>query len=812
MYESGRYITKSENRTVTSSTTDGNSFEGVPLNWADVPLVGREKEERTIRNVLCKNRQKQAKSEAIFIHGSSGTGKSSLVRAVLLSEQERGQEFWVSGKYAQSDGLSRPFSAVIDAATELCHTVRDSSESVSIRNNIRSNLTDDELQILCAVVPMIGFLLPNSTDQINPTYGVVNESTLIRFMSLFRAFLAAICSPSHPIVLFLDDLQWADDASRKLLSSFFMDLDLENFLFIGIVRDGEETTFDPPADTLIPCHQLVCGSLIESNVNKIVAVATGLKEEETKQLGWIVFRRTYGNPFFVKQFLESLHREELISYNAKDERFDWDVDIIAKRMSPSSNVVDLLVDEISSLPRDSQLVLVIASTLGYTFDASVLETILESVDLMSLFPRKLLLDEENAAADPVEAPLLQSHDAFCNVNLQKSLRKASKAGLIQQIYPGKYKFTHDRVQQSATRLLPGGRRGERIKSNLGLLVLELSRSNKSEDWMLFTATNLLLENSIDIDNDKVAKLCLEAAKKASLQAAFKSSATYADSGLKKLGSSGWKSNYELCLDLCSLSAEMHYSNGNLKSTKKRVKIIEKKASKAEDRFRAYNVLIDMLFSEDDFSGCIEEGQRGMEYLGVKTPKNPGLLNVASNLLKCKRLLAGRKASDLSSLPTMDNATVEEVLRLMSTTAMASWHNGDNNHCVVLCLIMFQTTLKHGISVHAPYALVAYAVCLSHLGEMKEAVEYGTAALQLLKLPGMEPAVAKTLVVVHSFLWHLKFPMRESSAELTKAYEVGVKAADSLQSCMALRVAGALGIFVGAKSLPEHERYVGNDSK
>ena len=141
-----------------SHTTDAQRDDFfVPLRWGKVPLFGREKEIKIIRecmNSVCEGREKAA---ALIVYGPSGIGKSAMIRT--LAEESAGSEStgatWVSGKYGQEGGSGRPFCAIVDAATELCYVVEESDKDLQIRNRIRSELNIDDLQLLASVVPVV---------------------------------------------------------------------------------------------------------------------------------------------------------------------------------------------------------------------------------------------------------------------------------------------------------------------------------------------------------------------------------------------------------------------------------------------------------------------------------------------------------------------------------------------------------------------------------------------------------------------------------------------------------------------------------
>ena len=463
-----------------------------------------------------------------------------------------------------------------------------------------------------------------------------------------------------------------------------------------------------------------------------------------------------------------------------------------------------MIQTIASLPHDAQVVSVIAATLGHTFNSGVLEVILGSVDLLSLFPDTLSPTEsERVAGTPGKSGPSLSLLTISRESLAKILSLLCQTGLVEKSSAtDQYGFTHDRVQQSAKSLLPTGKQGQQIIAALGNLILELSEQNPSEYWMLYTATNLLLENTEGetVRGTKLAILCVRAAKKASSQAAFKVGAKYADSGIKALGRGGWLQHYDLYLELMNLSAELHFSNGSFKKCKKRVASIQQKAKCVEDKTRAFHVILRTLKAAD----AVREIVQGVHDLGFKCPKKATTVTIVSHLLKTKSLARKIEPSAIKNLPKMTDQKTIEATKLLGNMAAFAFDAGDENRVLTSCLQQFQMTLKHGISSSAPHAMAAYGVCLAHLGEIEQAYEYGKEALALASGPEFEIGAAMTSIPSYIILWHLKHPLRESLDGLKKGFEDGIRFGDTYHGMMAARFRGPMGVLVG-NSLHTYER-------
>ena len=268
------------------------------------------------------------------------------------------------------------------------------------------------------------------------------------------------------------------------------------------------------------------------------------------------------------------------------------------------------------------------------------------------------------------------------------------------------------------------------------------------------------------------------------KAAFQSATGYADAGIKALGaSSRWteESTHDLCLELYNLSAESYFADGHIKHSKKRIGTIRRRCSSVRDRFRAFNLLLNILLAEEDYPGVISESYEGLKACGVKMPRNASMLSVIASLTQVRRLLKGRGPKDLEELPMMQNPEMAEACTLFCKLGRAAFFSGQENLMILCCLRLFETILRHGLNVHAPNAFAAYGVVLANLGDLKQAHAYGLLASSAAYRPEMEAGIGEGETVCHFFLFHLERPVLESRPLLSDAMQISFKHGDAYQA-------------------------------
>lgn len=730
--------------------------------------------------------------------------------------------FWVSGKYEQHD-LGKapaldvdarnqatkkvPYSGIAEAVSELCYAIHLSSFFEEIYERVHSALKASELEDVVSVIPAVDILMRledededeyNNTNSIEddieetmPT--VASEHAFHRFASRFCRFMRAICTKEHPVVLFLDDLHWADDASSALLLSMSSDPLLHNLLVIATSRVratcylSAENSENPNVHVLDRCP------LSEDDVNLLLAETMNVSARETKELATLVFQRAAGDLLFVTQFMELLQRRELLINCETTGRLTWNVTTIREQTQIVDDVIDLFLHKISGLSKHVQITLVAASILGYTFPVDVLAKLLQCSDLVRTIATSLEgshMETKNKTTE--HAP---EEESLVTIDVSRCLKRATEQGLVELVSHDRYKFTHDRVQQSASSILPSSGMGGKVRGIIGEKLLVLSQTRESESWM-FVAANLLVDHDSSVDNRAIAELCRRVAKRSANQAAFRSACSYADGGLDRLGFGGWSEHYDLTLDLACFSAEMHAASGDTELAMERIELIKQRVNRIEDKYRINCVLLDIHASLGGWHESVVIGRSILKEYGQDIPKRISKMGAAVTLLRTKRAIGGRTPKQLNEqLERVKDIRLEHVNLFLTTLSLYAFYAGETNLFVFLACQTLLTTLQRGICSHTCYAFYCFAGLLSFMGQFKLAYEYsilafkGTHNLYMANRP-------KQLYIHYSVLLHLGAPISECLPGLADTYDCGIAAGDIISACRALQMRAGIACFVG----------------
>ncbi|XYI04032.1 ATP-binding protein [Sorangium sp. So ce1128] len=420
----------------------------------------------------------------VLVSGYSGIGKSSLVQEILKPlARERG--YYVSGKYDQYN-RDTPYSAVVHAFDALVkQLLSESEERVQRWRQAILDALGSNGQVICDVLPSLRHLIGEQPAV--PALGPVEAQN--RLNRCFWLFVSVFARGAHPLVLFLDDLQWIDAASLGLLRALLADDSLEALFFCGAYRNNEVSPGHPVVRALeelkrtgLVVRDIVLAPLARPHLLQMLS--DSLKRDDCSPLADAVQKKAGGNPFFIKKFVRSLHDHGVLTF-AAGSGWRWDLARI-DALAYTDNVVDLMVRTIARLPPEAVEALKLAAAIGNRFELDMLATVSECSP-----------EEVYGRLDP-----------------------AVGEGFVLARRDG-YRFAHDKVQEAAYALIP---EADRPAFHLRIGRLLAGKLDLSESQSLFDVVSHL-NSAGDLVSDpaerlSLARMSLEAACRAEDSAAF----------------------------------------------------------------------------------------------------------------------------------------------------------------------------------------------------------------------------------------------------------------------------------------------------
>ena len=726
-----------------------NTIELFPLQLQDFSgkftlpqkLYGREEE----LSILLSKFEEVAngKQELVLVAGYSGTGKSALIHEIHKPITQKAGYF-VEGKFDQYQ-RDVPYFAILQAFEELIDILLGESNTrlSTIRKDIREAV-GEEGKVLTEVLPSLELLIGPQSDV--PKLGG-NESKN-RFNYVYKRFANSLSKKEYPVVIFIDDLQWADSSSLSLLQALMLDQENAYMMFIGAYRDNEVSASHPFAIMVNELrhvggyiYDLKIGNLSFEDVNMLTADTLEKNYDEVHDLADLVFKKTQGNAFFLTQFLRSLYEEQLLFFNREKREWEYDLNLI-KEKNITETVVELMARKVTKLTENPQTILRLAACFGNQFDSETLQ----------------LIHEED-----LEQTLL-------------NLKPALIEGLILPKGDYGFKFAHDRIQQAVYSLIQDSEK-EVIHLKIGELLLK----NIPEDRLdahLFDIVNQLNRGvqliTKPLEKEKLAKLNLRAGIKAKESSAFKTAHDYLVNGIQLLAEDPWKNQYKLTLKLYALAGETAYFNGDFVTMDKMIREVIEKAEHLPEKVKSYEIRILAFKAENKLLEAIKAGLELLEQLGEKFPKKPNMAHVMSSLVASKIRLRGKDNDTLANLPPMADENKIAAMRIMAGIASSSYWATPTLFPLII-FRMVQLSLKYGNTQVSSFAFATYGVIMCGvLGAMKNGYQYGKLGLILLEKYKAKEWKTQVYTPIYCLIVNWNEHIDQTLKPLQESYHIGME--------------------------------------
>ena len=710
---------------------------------------------------------KSDRIEIVLVSGYSGIGKSRLVKEIHKPiAKSRG--YFISGKFEQYQ-RNIPYLGIIQAFQGLINQLLTESEDSLER--WRSRLIaalGTNSHIIMQVIPSLEMIIGQQSNNSAISINISANEAQNRFNRVFKNFIQVFAQLEHPLVIFLDDLQWADLASIKLLELISISSEKKSLLLIGAYRDNEVNAAHPLQQTINNIHQknveISQLSLVElalKDINQLIADTLHCSKTDALPLAELVLQKTSGNPFFINEFLKALYEEELLRFDYQSCKWQWSIAQIQVQKI-TDNVVNLMAGKIQKLGDRSQQLLQIAACIGNQFDLDTLVLVSELSYIDSVHSLR------EAIIEGLILPLNDTHQSVCFGIELTSDRPAIG-----------YKFVHDRIQQAAHLLISDGNQAE-IHQRIGQQLLKSTDSSELEA-KIFDIVNQLnfgVERiSSQTERNQLAQLNLIASQKAKASTAYSAAFEYAKIGVELLGNESWQSEDRLSLELYQLAIETAFLNGDFPQIEKWAVVIFNHAENLLDKVKVYEIQIQSLVGQNQRLESIRIGINTLKLLGIELPIQASQSDVALALQDFQTILVLYRVDALLELPLMADAIALASINILLSIAAAAYVASPELYILVVLQIVKMSIAKG----NAQGSTYGYAACgLIFCGLMSQielGFQFGQLALRLLNRFESQELTAKTLIITNVFINHWKHHLRETLQPLLSCYTIGVETGD-----------------------------------
>ncbi|MEH2115327.1 trifunctional serine/threonine-protein kinase/ATP-binding protein/sensor histidine kinase [Nostoc sp.] len=707
-------------------------------------LYGREAEIDILMTAF--EKVNQGNKELILVAGYSGIGKSALVNEIHKPViKNRG--YFIAGKFEQFQ-RNIPYASLIQAFQELMQQFLTESEAklATWKVKILEALVPNA-QIIIDVIPELELIIGQQPE----VPQLASAEAQNRFNLVFQKFINVFAQKEHPLVVFLDDLQWADLASLKLIQLLAIDTEIQYLLIIGAYRDNEVDASHPLMLVLreveknsSPVQIIHCQNLKITDVCQLISDSLKSNLENSKDLAKLIFNKTAGNPFFINQLLKFIHQENLLSFNFVAGKWQWDIQHI-QMLEITDNVVELMIGKIQKLKDSTQNILKIAACIGNRFNLNILYCVNEK-------------SQNDTAFDIWEA--LQ---AGFVIPLSDSYKQPQLLNHVD-IFIIDYKFLHDRVQQAAYSLIPDEHKKE-IHLNIGRLLLNNLDETLLEEKIFDIVNQLNIGAELITSPEeryKLAQLNLLSGRKAKDSAAYESAVRFLKQGLNLLAIDSWQNYYELTLDLHVETVEVEYLNTNFEQAEALFASVISNSITILDTVKVYEKKIQFYVAQNRMREALDLDLQVLEMLGVSLSQTPP---------------AQLTIEELVNLPEMIDAHKLAAMRILMT-AMPPAYLADPALLPLIAFTMVDLCVQYGNSSFAAYAYGFYGLILcGPLKDIESGYRFGKLSLQILDQFNARQIKSKVYALFNIFVRHWKEHVKATIEPLQDGVQSGLDTGD-----------------------------------
>jgi len=639
-------------------------------------------------------------TERILVSGGAGVGKSALVHELHKSLVPQ-QGLFAAGKFDQYK-RDIPYATLAQAFEQLVRQLLSKSAPELDRwRQALQKAVHPNGQLMVGLIPELALIIGEQP----PVAELLPQETQSRFVLAFRHLLGAFARPEHPLVLFLDDMQWVDPATVELIEQIVNEPEVGSLLVICAYRDNEVDATHPLArilDKLAAARgkleEIRLGSLSREGVTRLVSDALRTNLNHVQDLAELVFEKTGGNPFFVRQFLTTLADERLVAFDSESAAWRWNLERIRTK-DMTDNVAELMATKLRRLPDAAQTALARFACLGSTAQTDILAKVLG------------LVEEEVhlVLADAVRMGFISGED-------------------------GSHTFLHDRVQEAAYALIPASERPA-IHIAIGR-TLEAGTSPENLEDGIFEIINHLSRGAVLITDreelDHLAALNLLAGKRAKASTAYASALAYFSAGCGLLTDGSWERRYRLIFDLKLHRAECEYLTGNLEAAKDHLLLLAQRAANSVDAAAVTCVRINLYTQQDRSDLAVEVGLQYLAKVGLGWSLPVSTEDVLTEYESLQRQLNARETESLIDLPVMSDPIVRATMEVLTALASPALFTNENIFRLVVGR-MVTLSVEHG---NCDASCLAYAwmggILGPHFGDYRAGSRFGRLGVELVE--------------------------------------------------------------------------------
>jgi predicted ATPase len=628
-----------------------------------------------------------------WISGPSGIGVSALVDTLRTPVAERGGYFAAGTATVGHLQAYASWIACIDSLVQQL-LVEDDARLAKWREAMGSALGGVS-DALCELVPDLRIILSEA----RPARVLGVSEARARVLLAVQRLLAAAGTREHPLVLFFDELHLADSGSLFLLEELFAAEVSGAYLIVIAERLGDGGEPDLALARVrqrleslaVPIHDIALAPLDEAALSLLLQDALGRSAEDVAPLVAQIARKTGGNPLCVRQLLEHMAQQRLLTFEPHTG-WIWEIAAIASAGVPDGASA-LLALKLETLEPELRDLLARASCAGASFAPTLL------------------------------ARLLNQDDAV----VQRQLHVLEGLGLVVACPQG-FRFAHDRIRDAAETSLSNAERRD-VHAHIAAAALEDLSETASNETILDLASHLVrAEDSWPRDRSwRRIEVCLTAGRRALRSGALHEARAYLEFACTCLASEDAESRRELALNVYLSCAESAFLERDAARALELLNLAQPYVASNLEHARLEMQRIQSLALVGSAYECVSHALGILRRWRIRWPTHPSYWRVYWAMLRVRRLAVERARMGIAAPGgTLDEAR-SAALMILNAAGGAMSRVNCRLAALATCYVL-RCPLPTALTTREAYSVGNYALwCQIVLGRPKLALELAAQA-------------------------------------------------------------------------------------
>lgn len=683
-------------------------------------------------------------TEIVHISGAAGIGKTSLMDEVFRKQLHEQHYFYISGKFEHLSKES-PYRPIIQAFRGLMrHILGERNERADAWKSRLLKALGSGAGIIAEMIPEAGILLGTVPDvEVLPAH----ESKK-RFIYAFRKFVQALASKEYPLVLFVDDLQWADASSLQLMHALISDPECQYVMLVCAYRDTlADRSVLPgyaPDGSVVEeaaVHHLHLAPLSLMDMNRMMIDTLRQPAQDTMTLTELLYHQSGGNPFYFGQLLRRLQDDRIVSYSDELRCWQWNLGQLLEQ-SPGYSLHELVEHKLQRLSASAQELLRVAACIGTAFHP--------------LFASRIAgLSEESSAPE---------------------WSRLEAEGLVIAEGTELLRLTHDNIQKLIYQNISEARRQQLH------LAIGNQLNGRQTGWSepLFDAVNHLNRGAglIAEEQEKLQliRLNLEAGQRAKASTAYDVALGYLSKGTEQAAAVRWQEQFELMFELHCQKAECEYLCGHAARSSRSIAMLLERARTPVERSRIQMIGITQLINQGKYLEGTALGLQSLKELQVFIPADPGSLLLTMEA-KRTELMLRRSMDKLNRMEAMTDQDRIAAINLIFAIIPSTFFTDKKIFFLLICRAV-QLHLRHGST---PASAAVYPAFSMLLGEVFPTPEQAYAlcrtGVELAERYNVSTIKCKAYTIFGGVLCQFAGDARDGDDYLIRAVQLGMESGD-----------------------------------